>query len=176
MMSRRGLRNDKGSALVELAVTAPLLMGMLICTAEVGRIAYAAIEVSNAARAGAAYGSQSLTTAASTANITQAAKNEAPNISSLSVTTSEACVCETVNTSTGATTTTSITTCSGTSSTAGTQCPASTTAGTVNNIVQFVTVTTTATVATMFEYNYHGFGLPSTFTLNGLSTMRVVQN
>jgi Flp pilus assembly protein TadG len=171
-----GLRGERGSALVELAVTAPLLMGMMIGTAEVGRIAYAAIEVSNAARAGAAYGAQSLTTASSTANIEQAAKNEAPNISSLTVTTSEACVCESINTSTGATTTTSITTCSGTGSTAGTQCPASTTSGTVNNIVQFVTVTTTATVATMFTYNYRGFGLPATFTLNGYSEMRVVQN
>jgi Flp pilus assembly protein TadG len=165
------MRNSVGSALVEFALTAPILLLMLIGAAELGRIAYAAIEVSNAARAGVAYGSQSLTAAASTSNIQQAAKNEAPNITDLTVTTTNSCVCETVTLSTGATTSTNITDCSGTGSTAGTQCPASTNSTTANNIVQFVQVTTQGTVKTMFHYP----GIPTSFTLNGFAKMRVVQ-
>jgi Flp pilus assembly protein TadG len=169
MLNRMG--NRTGSALVEFALTAPLMMLMLIGAAEVGRIAYAAIEVSNAARAGVAYGSQSLTAAALTSNIQQAAKNEAPNITDLIVTVTDSCVCETVTLSSGATTSTNITDCSGTASTAGTQCPASTNGTTVNNILQYVQVTTQGTVKTMFHYP----GIPTSFTLNGFAQMRVVQ-
>ena len=47
---------ESGQTLIELAVSAPLLLHMLLGMVEFGRMTYAAIEVSNAARAAAQYG------------------------------------------------------------------------------------------------------------------------
>src|SRR6185437_14907439 len=113
------LRNDRGSAFVELALVLPLLTLVLIGAVELGRIAYFAIEVSNAARAGVAYGAQGPTTATDTPNITNAAQLDAADVPSLTVTSSTSCVCETVNTSTGVMTTTNLADCK-----SGTLCPA----------------------------------------------------
>ena len=49
---------------MELALVVPVFIALLLGAAEFARLAYAGIEVSNAARAGVAYGSQSSTTAA----------------------------------------------------------------------------------------------------------------
>ena len=69
------LRQDKGQAFVELALILPVFLLLLVGTAEVGRLTYASIEVSNAARAGVAYAAQSHTTAQDTTNIQAAANN-----------------------------------------------------------------------------------------------------
>lgn len=169
-----GQRGDRGSALVELALIAPLFILMIIAGTEFGRMAYAAIEVSNAARAGVAYGAQNHATAAETGSIASdnndeialAAQNEAPNITDLTTTTTESCVCQSVTLATGGVITTSIS-----CSTAGTTCPESTTPGTVNNVVEYVQVNTQAIVKTMFHYP----GIPRSFSLNGLAQMRVEQ-
>lgn len=60
---RRG-RFQRGSALVELVVISPLLLILLIGLIEVGRIGNYAIQVANAARAGAQFGAQDISTAA----------------------------------------------------------------------------------------------------------------
>ena len=65
-MLRRNLREETGQALVELALVVPLFTVILFGAVEYGRLAYDAIEVTNAARAGAAYGAQNHVTAADT--------------------------------------------------------------------------------------------------------------
>ena len=171
---KRRLRGDRGSAFVELGLLAPLFVLMLIAGAEFGRMAYAAIEVSNAARAGVAYGAQNHATATQTGTIAsgtndaidQTAVNEASNISDVTATSSTSCICQTVNTATGAVTTTSIS-----CGTAGTTCGESTTSGKVNIVVEYVQVNTQAQVKTMFRYP----GIPRSFSLNGFAQMRVQQ-
>lgn len=84
-IGKRGLklerRDDRGQALVETALVLPLLFLLLLGAAELGRVAYAAIEISNAARAGAQYGSQDAGTMGDTNGITTAAQNDASNLS-----------------------------------------------------------------------------------------------
>lgn len=57
--ARRDRRGEAGQALVELAISLPLLSLLLLGAAELGRVAYASIEVANAARSAAQYGAWS---------------------------------------------------------------------------------------------------------------------
>lgn len=80
---RRGER-DGGQALVELALVLPLLLLMLVGVIDVGRLVYTTANVTNAARAGAMYGS--LTSALDSPGMILAAQNEvnaAPTLSSV---------------------------------------------------------------------------------------------
>lgn len=168
------LRGDRGGALVELTIVVPLLILMMLAGAEFGRLAYASIEVSNAARAGVAYGAQNHATAAETGSIASgnndaialAAQNEAPNISDMTATATDSCICQTVTVGTGGVLATSIS-----CSTAGKTCPESATPAQVNNVVEYVKVNTQAEIDTMFHYP----GIPRSFTLNGVAQMRVQQ-
>jgi Flp pilus assembly protein TadG len=56
-MFRKLKCDDRGQALIELAISIPLLMLLLLGATELGRLAYAAIEVSNAAKAAAQFAS-----------------------------------------------------------------------------------------------------------------------
>ncbi|HEY2019162.1 MAG TPA: TadE family protein [Bryobacteraceae bacterium] len=177
-MLKLNSRSDRGSAIAELAYVLPLLSLVLIGAAELGRIAYFAIEVSNAARAGAAYGAQNSGTAAtqnSTAEsaITTAALDDAPELAKVATSFTATAVtvedCETVNSNSGAVT-------ENPSPPVPypmvTPCATSTTTGVTNTIVNYVQVTTQATVKTMLKYP----GIPTSFTLNGFAQMRVIQN
>lgn len=173
-MLKHILRKDSGSALVELALTVPMLLLMMICAAELGRMAYYAIEVQNAARAAVAFGSRGPGTEVDTADMTIAADNEAPNIGDLTVTATQSCVCQSINASTGAVTDVSQDSgsdCVGANETI-TSCNFA--APNYPNIVQYVNVTTTVSVPTMFHYSWLGLGLPSSYTLNGYAQMRVL--
>ena len=57
-------RRDEGSSLVELALASTLLSTMILGAAELGRLAWAAIETTNAAHAGVQYASTSHAAAA----------------------------------------------------------------------------------------------------------------
>jgi len=57
----KGTRSSSGQALVELALVIPALLLLTLGVIELGRYAYISILVGNAARAGAAYGAQSIT-------------------------------------------------------------------------------------------------------------------
>lgn len=87
---RKLQRDDRGQALIELAISIPLLMLLLLGATELGRLAYAAIEVSNAARAAAqfaAYGGAYSATSGSGFDETgmlAAAKADAGELSSVS--------------------------------------------------------------------------------------------
>ena len=169
-MLKRNLHNDSGSAFVELALVTPLLLLMMIGAAELGRIAYFAIEVSNAARAAVAYGSQTTSTASDFTGMQNAAIKDASSIASLTFPSpgmTNACVCETAN-SGGATTTTAQGSCASISIVT---CPTSTATGVTNTIVEYVQASTQAQVSTMFHYP----GIPRSFTLHGFAQMRVIQ-
>jgi Flp pilus assembly protein TadG len=156
---RHNLRENSGQAFVELALVLPIFILLIVGIAEIGRLAYASIEVSNAARAGVAYAAQSHTTAQDSANIQLAATRDAPNITTLTATPSYSCSCESLGgvfTAPGS--------CAGISTAAG-SCP------TPSRIVLYVQVTTSAPVNTLFHYP----GIPNSLTLRGFANMRVEQ-
>lgn len=85
--------SDSGQALVELAVALSLLTLILLGAVQFGQIAFTSIAVSNAAKAGVQYGTQSGFTAADTTGISNAANASASNLTGMTVSSSNACVC-----------------------------------------------------------------------------------
>src|SRR5260370_35175827 len=69
----------------------PVQLMFLFGAADLGRVFFTAIEVANAAAAGAYYGSYSTANMSNTAGIATAASNEAPDIPNLSVASSQLC-------------------------------------------------------------------------------------
>lgn len=141
-------RSTSGQALIELAVTMPLLVLLLVGAAELARVAYAAIETSNAARAGVQYGAQNHVTASDFAGMQLAATNDGPNVHGLAANASNFCICANGEASTCATGD-----CAG------------------SRILEYVTVNTTST----FDPLIYCPGLPTSFTLNGQAVMKVWQ-
>jgi Flp pilus assembly protein TadG len=158
-MSHNEVSESSGQAFVELALVFPVLILLLVGAVEVGRLAYASVEVSNAARAGVAYGSQNSTTAADLTNIQLAATQDAPDLTVLSATATKSCSCET-----SAGVITAFGSCSSAVANLAT-CPSP------SRIVQSVQVQTSAAVPTLFNFP----GIPSTMTLRGYAIMRVQQ-
>ena len=148
---RNAIRDDRGQAFVELALVLPIFILLLVGAAEVGRIAFAAIEVSNAARAGVSYGAQNHATASDSSGIQTAATQDGPDLTDLQAVATQACTC-----SSG-----SAITCAN----AGTNCLAP------NRIIEYVQVQTSAVVGTVFKFP----GIPSSITLRGYAMMRVEQ-
>lgn len=140
-------KGERGQSLVETALVVPVLVTMLVGAVEMGRVVYAAINVANAAKAGAQYGGENGYTAQDTTGIATAASNEAPT---LTVTTASSTSCS----------------CSdGTSSTClNSDCANS-------HIEETVTVNTSATVSATIRLP----GLPNTYTVKGQSIQRVLQ-
>ncbi|HMG85221.1 MAG TPA: TadE/TadG family type IV pilus assembly protein [Terracidiphilus sp.] len=165
---KRRFSDNSGSALVEVALAAPIFLLMVTGAFELGRVAHFAIEVQNAARAGASFGSEPGN--ATSTGITQAAANDAPDLGSLTVTPGTACICETLTTGntptyspssgTIACTDPTIVACTGSSSTV------------TNRVVSYVTVSTQATINPVFTVK----ALPGSYTLHGYSEMRVLPN
>jgi Flp pilus assembly protein TadG len=156
-------RDDNGQAFVEVALVLPMLMLLIVAGAEIGRLAYADIEISNAARAGVAYAMQGHAAVATSQypNIENAAKQDAPNISNLTVDPPIlTCYCET----------------SGGVTTALASCSAAdaslTTCASPSSIVIYVRVNTWAQINTLF----HLPAIPNTLTLRGTAIMRVEQD
>jgi len=146
------VRSESGQALVELGLSMGVLILLVVGAAEFGRLGYSTIEVANAARAGAAYGMQNHATAANVTAMATAATNDAVDVPTMTATAVSLCACSNAL-STTSTCTTSFS-CSGT-----------------NRVVEYVQVTTTAAVPTVFKYP----GAPTTYTLHGVATMRVEQ-
>jgi hypothetical protein len=82
---------QRGQSLVEVALSLPLLLVLLVGIIEVGRFSYYSIVVSNAARAGAQYGAQTLATAADQTGIQNAARGDGGNV--IVVTSGQLCRC-----------------------------------------------------------------------------------
>lgn len=146
-------RREAAQSLVELALVFPLFTMIVLGATEFARFAWASIEVSNAARAGAQYGAQSHVTASNTAGIQTAALNDGVNLTGLTVTSSQYCVCSTAE-STTITCSTGLTNCAS-----------------PNTLIAYVQVSTTATVTPVVHYPT----LPSSLTLHGSAVMAVEQ-
>lgn len=173
----RGLRQS-GQALLEMALVTPLLLALALGVIELGRYAYVAILVGNAAHAGAAYGAQSLVDSVDTAGITQAACNDfqgngfpqaacesgLPNSGQdniLNVSSSATCGCDN-----GGSTPVQ-TNCSG--SAIGSSISSCSTGG--GHWVVMVSVETSGTFQSLFKYP----GIPRSITVDRTATMRVAQ-
>lgn len=145
---RRAKDHEAGQALVETALLVPLLITILVGAAEMARVAYAAIEVANAAHAGAQYGAQNGYTASDTTGIATAASNDAFNLTGITTTSSYTCVCS-----------------DGTASTCQTSdCSSS-------HIEETLTVNTSVTIDPLI----HLPGLPTTYTLKGQAIQKCTQ-
>lgn len=155
MITIRSTRRSResGQSLIELAVALPLFVILILGTAEMANIAWSAIQVSNAARAGAQYGSQSHANASDTASVQTAAKNDAPSITNLQVTVTQPCKCIS---STGTDTGNACTLAA---------CPSP------NVIMPYVQVNTQAAITPFMRYP----GLPASYTLKGQALMGVVK-
>ena len=143
-------RDDSGQAFIELALSLSILIVLLTGAAEYGRLAYASIEVTNAARAGVAYGAQNHITASDNTGMQNAATNDGSNIAGLSATATHFCNC---SNSLGTVSSCAPTACSGA------------------RIIEFVQVNTTAA----FDPLFYVPGLPRTYNLTGQAVMRVEQ-
>lgn len=144
--SFRGLvRSERGTSLVEFAIVLPVLAFFLIGLVDFGRAMSYGIMASNAARAGAQYGSQYLWTVNDTAGIQNAVTQDASSVA-WTVTTQPVC---TINGS------------------ALTACPV---AAAQPNTVYYVKVHVSGTFAPLIRYP----GLPSQIPINAESVSRVV--
>jgi Flp pilus assembly protein TadG len=169
-MARRGpvlrrqpriFARQSGQSLLEVALMLPFLLLLLIGVIEMGRYAYISILIGNAARAGAAYGVQSNAQSVDTLGIKNAAVNDFMGNgqgSTLTVTSSVTCGCDS----------------SGTVTTAGCSSITNPTAGTcaAGHWVVILTVTASSTFNSLFSYP----GIPSSMAMSRSSTMRVNEN
>jgi Flp pilus assembly protein TadG len=155
---RKG-RNESGQAIVELALTMPVLIALLGGAVELARVAYAAIEVSNAARAGAQFGGQGLFYAQDSTGIQTTAQNDANDIYS-------------INNANFTATSSLATICSDGSATS----PATYTAGTTPTCSGSLSVEYILTVKTSdtFDPIIHFPGLPTSYTVRGLAVQKVL--
>jgi Flp pilus assembly protein TadG len=71
---------EAGQALVETALSVTFFAFLIFGTTEFARLAYAAIELTNTAKAGVQYAAQNSATSADATGVQNAASNEAPNL------------------------------------------------------------------------------------------------
>ena len=148
-------RQEEGQAMVETALTVPLLLLVLLGAAELARVNFASIEMTNAARAGAQYGATGPTFENDSAGIQTAAQNEANdtyqlNTSAFNVTSSISYIC-----SDGSATTGTPPTCTGN-----------------NTVESILTVNTSTTFNPLFYAPV--FGSNHTFTIYGQAVQKVL--
>ncbi len=174
------LHSHSGQTLTELALLLPMLLMLTLGVIEMGRYFYIGILVGNAARAGAAYGSQSPIDSADASGIETAACNDFLNnfgsnppptcsasgsgINSLGVTSSISCGCDNGGTvgyeaNTGSMCTTADNTSLDTTCSNGNQ----------GHWVVLVSVTASGTFNTLLNYP----GIPSSITVSRTATVRV---
>lgn len=155
------LQSTSGQSLLEVALLLPVLLALLLGSIELGRYAYISILVGGAARAGAAYGAQSLVQSVDTTGIQTAADNDfqnnGQNASTLTVISSASCGCDSNGTVTGATCSTK------TNSNAG-SCNS-------GHWVVMVSVTASGTFNSLFSYP----GIPKSLTVSNTAILRVAQ-
>ena len=146
---RRGraarFRGWRGQTLVEVALLLPIMLMLLVGLIEMGRYAYFDILISNAARAGAQYGAQSLIQAADIGGIRTAAQND--GLAAMTITVTQQCGCA-AGALGGCPT--------------GEVCP---------QPLVYVRVTASDTYFSLFRYP----GIPRNLTLTSTVTMRVSQ-
>jgi Flp pilus assembly protein TadG len=153
--------SDAGQGTLELALCLPLFALLILGSAEIGNLAWSSVQLNNAARAGAAFGSISRANAADLADIRTAAYNEAPNFitsPSTQVTPTQVCTCVDSSGTPGAPD-------RGCTSTNLTSCPSP-------SVIQVAVQVNVQVPVTPF---IHYLGLPATYTVNAQATMDVEQ-
>jgi Flp pilus assembly protein TadG len=150
-MIRRLAACGQGTSMVEFALLAPVFIFLLIGIVDVGRYTYYGIMLAHSARAGVQYGAQNLTTAADAGSsgpaTTAAAKQDAPGLSNLTVTSSVVC---SVNNQPS-------------------PCPSANNNAVSSTLVYYVKVTVSGTFNALIRYP----GIPSSIPVSGLAMMRV---
>jgi Flp pilus assembly protein TadG len=156
---RGTLSSDSGQTLLEVALLTPLMVALLFGAIEFGRYAYISILIGNAARAGAAFGAESLPNSANAAGIETAADNDfrdnGQSTSSLTVNSSVSCGCD----SGGAVVSEACT--GGGAGTCGS-----------GHWVVTVSVTASGTFDSLFRFP----GIPKSISVSRICAMRVVQD
>ena len=150
-------RREDGSALVETALTFPVLILMLAGAVQLGEVSFAAIETANAARAGAQYAGMNGGGYNDAAGITAAAQADARDTISLTATPSTSCIC-----SDGSS-------CSVSGASGGS--PGVYTCTTTGKPVVTVSVSTTATYSALIKIP----GMGSSYTLHGWAQQQVLK-
>lgn len=155
-VSLRWIAVDGGNALIELALVLPVCVLLLLGAVEFGRLTFAAIEVANAARAGAQYGMQDHGFAGDIPGIRLHARADANDVSGLTVTPRTFCVCSSNGEATGA-----FDTCTAVAETCVSP----------SESIEFLQVD----VSAQFDPLIHAPKLPTTYTLQSQAVMRVLQ-
>ena len=155
------VRSQSGQTLLEVALLTPLLLAMVLGVIDMGRYAYIAILVGNAARAGAAYGAQSLPQSVDITGIEAAADNDfqdnGENVSTLAVSSSTACGCDSGGTITAAACSTATNLNAGMCAT--------------GHWVVMVSVTASGTYSALFNWP----GIPNSLAVSRTATLRVAE-
>jgi Flp pilus assembly protein TadG len=143
-----------GTSLIEVALTMPLFLALLIAAAVFGVVCFDSIEVSSAARAGAQYGMQNHATALDLTGMQTAALKNGTNVTGMAAVAKNFCQCE---------------------ASLGTNTSCSSVCASPQTIpIQFVQVNTSASVSPLFNNRWLP-GVPVSFTLTGQAVMRVQQ-
>jgi Flp pilus assembly protein TadG len=137
--------SENGQALIETTLSALFLMLLIFGATEFARLAYAAIEVSNAAKAAVQYAAQNSATSGDSGGVQNAASNDAPNLTVTATLQPLSTVCS-----------------DGSAYSASTGC-------TTGFAVTTVTVKTTTTYNPLI----HLAGFPGSFTLKGQASQVV---
>jgi Flp pilus assembly protein TadG len=149
---RRASKGERGQSMIELALLLPMMLLILLGVIEFGRAAYFYLEVADAAKAGAQFGSQSMANAVNGDAILQAAQNNAVDLpTSLGAS--------------GAFNTQITCTCPGT----GTASPCGGALGCAYPTVYLTVEVVNYPLQTLFAYP----GIPTTFSINNYSTTMV---
>jgi Flp pilus assembly protein TadG len=157
---KKNLKSQAGGALVEFAITIPLLMLLLVGLIEIGRLTYFGIQVANAARAGAQYGALSNPNTTGE-NMQVAAQNDGRNsIANLQTTAQYVCACWKSSSGTMTPTAPSVAACSVPCSTGG-------------HTVTYAQVSVSGTMRPLFDYGF--LGLPDRWVVTRIATIRVLQ-
>jgi TadE-like protein len=164
--ARQPKKTESGQTLVEFALMLPFMLLLLLGVAEIGRAAFITITVTNAATAGAEYGSQNAAVASDSPGMIQKAICDANGdvgdfacatgiLTAGNTTAANGCICDD-----GAGV--SCKPMPGAGSCAGISCPG-------GQVVECVQVTTHAAFNPLFHYP----GLPTAYQSNGKAIMRV---
>lgn len=162
---KRSRKREDGQSLVEVAVTLPLLLLLVMGGVEFACLGYAAIEVSNSAKAAVQYAAQELALTQDTGGMQTAINNEVTDVPGLagatlqSATSTIACADGTVPADGNSAGPYASTDCSGSS------------------VVETLAVKTTATFTPWAIVNpfLRATNLPTSFTLTGYATQVVLQ-
>ncbi len=150
MEPKVGRSSESGSALVELGIILPLMLGLLFGAADFGRAFFQAMAVTHAATAGVHYGARSVALSKDLTGMQNAATASAADITGFTPTASRSCACWDAS--------------SGTETTA--TCTTTCTSPAVKRI--YVSVTASSTFNTLVGYP----GLPKSVKITRSARMR----